>query len=437
MKRLLMITLTLLVVALTLANTRVLVIGVGEYNDPSVIQLTGALKDAEAFSEAITRTGENPSINLLLNPTLTGLKVNIFEWARKSEPGETLILYYSGHGYSIDNDTYLIPSDVETRYIKDTAYNFTTGLKTISTDIRAKDVLIIIDACYSGSLVNDDRPLTNAKIKEGTIEEIAKDKGYVFLLSSRSDETSKERPEGGGQFTHYLLKGIEGEANRDNDDKITVKEVYDYLKEEVRKATSNNQTPVMVGDREIVIAKDMRSVYDSLTLEIARMARDGRIDTEYTGLYLKILIQRENDDNELEKKVRSYLLNYLKDRNLTSLIAQTTVAMMQPGTLPQTSQQTQIQVTTQTKGNCLLKVIAGNELAKSGSVYLNGIMEGTLEQGVLVLDHLGVGTHKIVLDGEKINQLEKEITFNYDYDARELELKADPATRVIMICPQK
>ena len=78
-------------------------------------------------------------------------------------------------------------------------------------------------------------------------------------------------------------------------------------------------------------------------------------------------------------------------------------------------------------------MIAGNELAKSGSVYLNGIMEGTLEQGVLVLDHLGVGTHKIVLDGEKINQLEKEITFNYDYDARELELKADPATRVIKI----
>jgi len=108
--------------------------------------------------------------------------------------------------------------------------------------------------------------------------------------------------------------------------------------------------------------------------------------------------------------------------------------MLQQGTTPQASQQqTQIQVTTQTKGNCLLKVIAGNELAKSGSVYLNGIMEGTLEQGVLVLDHLGVGTHKIVLDGEKINQLEKEITFNYDYDARELELKADPATRVIKI----
>ncbi|PZC53125.1 hypothetical protein LH53_00745 [Mesotoga sp. TolDC] len=260
MKRLVMINLILLVVALTLASTRVLVIGVGEYNDTSVIQLPGALKDAKAFSEIIGRTADNPWIELIENPTLTSLKVNILEWASKNEPGDTLILYYSGHGYSMENDTYLIPSDINTRYIEETAYNFTTGLKTISEYISAKDVLIIIDACYSGSLVNDDRPLTNAKIKEGTIEEISKDKGYVFLLSSKSNETSKERPEGGGQFTYYLLKGIEGEANTDNDEEITVSEVYDYLKEEVRKATSNNQTPVMFGDREIVIAKDMRGM---------------------------------------------------------------------------------------------------------------------------------------------------------------------------------
>ena len=122
MKRLVMITLTLMAVTLTLASTRVLVIGVGEYNDTSVIQLPGALKDAEAFNEIIGRTADNPWIELIENPTLTSLKVNILEWASKSEPGETLILYYSGHGYSMENDTYLIPSDVETRYIEETAY---------------------------------------------------------------------------------------------------------------------------------------------------------------------------------------------------------------------------------------------------------------------------------------------------------------------------
>ena len=431
-----MITLILLVVALTLASTKVLVIGVGEYNDTSVIQLPGALKDAKAFSEIIGRTADNPSVELIENPTLTSLKVNILEWARKSEPGDTLILYYSGHGYSIDNDTYLIPSDVNTRYIEDTAYNFTTGLKSISSDISANDVLIIIDACYSGSLVSDERPLTDAKIKEGTIEEIAKERGYVFLLSSKSNETSKEREEGGGQFTYYLLKGIEGEANRDNDEEITVNEVYDYLKEEVRKETSNNQTPVMVGDRDIVIAKDMRSVYDSLTLEIARMARDGRIDTEYIGLYTKILFQKESDDNELDKKVRKYLLTYLSDNNLTSLIAQTTVAIMQSSETPENNQQqTQSQSTTQSqaKGNCLLKIIAGNELTKSGIVYLNGKEEGTLQDGQLTIFDLGIGIYTLAIDGEKIDRQETAIEFESDYETKEIMIEGKPATRVLRI----
>ncbi len=204
----------------------------------------------------------------------------------------------------------------------------------------------------------------------------------------------------------------------------------------MRKATSNNQTPVMFGDREIVIAKDMRSVYTELASQIIILSREGKLTTEQLQIYTKILFQKENEDNELEKKVRDYLLNYLKDRNLLALAAQTNLAIME--TAKPTSEQPQqmnttTQPQTQTQGNCLLKIIAGNELAKSGIVYLNGKEEGTLEQGVLVVDHLGVGMHKIVLDGEKINQLEKEITFNDDYDALELELKADLATRVIKI----
>jgi len=429
-----MITLILLVVALTLANTKVLVIGVGEYNDTSVIQLPGALKDAEAFSEIIGRTADNPSIELIENPTLTSLKVNILEWASNSEPGDTLILYYSGHGYSMENDTYLIPSDINTRYIEETAYNFTMGLKTISEYISAKDVLIIIDACYSGSLVNDDRPLTNAKIKEGTIEEISKDKGYVFLLSSKSNETSKEREEGGGQFTYYLLKGIEGEANTDNDEEITVSEVYDYLKEEVRKATSNNQTPVMFGDREIVIAKDMRSVYTELASQIIILSREGKLTTEQLQIYTKILFQKENEDNELEKKVRDYLLNYLKDRNLLALAAQTNLAIME--TAKPTNGQPQLMNKTtqpQTQGNCLLKVIAGDELAKTGQVLLDGRNIGILSAGIIYENNLSPGIHKISVDSEQIDKIEKEVTFRSDYEELEIVITAESATRYVRI----
>ncbi len=80
--------------------------------------------------------------------------------------------------------------------------------------------------------------------------------------------------------------------NTDNDEEITVSEVYDYLKEEVRKATSNNQIPVMVGDREIVIAKDMRVKYESLAADITRLSR-GKLDSENASMYMKILLRRK------------------------------------------------------------------------------------------------------------------------------------------------
>ncbi len=438
MKRLVMITLTILVVALTLASTKVLVIGIGNYSDSTIEQLPGAIEDARAFAEALKRNGVEPKIKE--NLTLSQLNVELSKWAREGEEEDILILYFAGHGYTLKDEPYLIPSDANSGYIREdpdkVAYNLSKGLKELSEDIVAKEVLIIIDACYSGSLIKGARPLQDPRISEFSIDSLIKEKSYVFLLSSKSNETSGQMDEGRGHFTYYLLKGIEGEANRDKDDKITVKEVYDYLREEVRKATNNSQTPVMVGDREIVIAWDLRSQYAELAGLIITLNREEKLTAEQLQLYTKILFQKESLDNELEKKVRGYLLNYLKDKNLTSLIAQTTVAMLQSGTTPQTSQQTQSQVTTpqrQTKGNCLLKIIAGNELAKSGTVEIDGIMEGTLEQGVLVVDHLGVGTHKIVLEGEKINRLEKEITFNYDYGALEVELNAEIATAVIKI----
>ncbi len=430
----------LLIVSITLiASTKALVIGIGDYRDTTIEQLPGAIEDARAFAEALSRN-EDIEVKIRKNLTLSEMNVELSKWSREGEAEDTIILYFAGHGYTLKDEAYLIPSDANSGYIRDNpdkvAYNLAKGLKELSENIRAKEVLIIIDACYSGSLIKGARPLQDVRISEYSIDSLIKEKGYVFLLSSKSNETSGQMYDGRGHFTHYLLKGIEGEANRDNDDKITVKEVYDYLREEVRKATSNNQTPVMVGEREIVIAKDLRGMYDSLTLEIARMAREGRIDTEYTGLYLKILIQKENDDNELEKKVRGHLLSYLNKKDLEALKGLTRLAMIETGT-PTTEQQSQqVQVTTpqtQPKGNCLLKITAGNELAKSGSVYLNGIMEGTLQSGLFEKKDMSSGKHHVVIDGEGIEKIEIEITFRFDGEMIEETVIAEPGKGILRI----
>ncbi len=423
---------TLFLASLTLSSTKALVIGIGNYNDPTIEQLPGAIEDARDFAEALMRN-EDIEVEIKENLTLSQLNIELSKWSREGEAEDTIILYFAGHGYTLKDEPYLIPSDANSAYIRDNpdkvAYNLAKGLKELSEDIRAKEVLIIIDACYSGSLIKGARPLQDPRISEFSIDSLIKEKGYVFLLSSKSNETSGEMVEGRGYFTHYLLKGMEGEANRDNDDKITVKEVYEYLREEVRKATNNNQTPVMVGDIEIVIARDLSGLYDTLSVEMNRLSREGKLEKEYWELYIKILSQKENEDSDLEKRVRGYLLNYLNHKDLEVLNGLTRLAKIETGASLPEQQQPQ----TQPKGNCLLKIIAGNELAKSGIVYLNGKEEGTLQDGQLTIFDLGIGIYTLAIDGEKIDRQETAIEFESDYETKEIMIEGKPATRVLRI----
>jgi len=50
-----------------------------------------------------------------------------------------------------------------------------------------------------------------------------------------------------GVFTHFLLEGLKGKADMDNDSLITVDEVYSYVSDQVPKATGQEQHPIKKG----------------------------------------------------------------------------------------------------------------------------------------------------------------------------------------------
>jgi hypothetical protein len=61
-------------------------------------------------------------------------------------------------------------------------------------------------------------------------------------------------------FTHFLVKGLEGEADRDGDGKITVDELYDYAFDQISKVTPK-QTPTKSSSKvegEIVLRQFTR-----------------------------------------------------------------------------------------------------------------------------------------------------------------------------------
>jgi len=71
-------------------------------------------------------------------------------------------------------------------------------------------------------------------------------RGRLGIASSRPDQLSYERPIfGNSVFTHFLLKGLRGEASRGSSGSgvITTRSLYDYVAKQTSEATEGQQSP--------------------------------------------------------------------------------------------------------------------------------------------------------------------------------------------------
>ncbi len=85
------------------------------------------------------------------------------------------------------------------------------------------------------------------------------------------------------------------------------------------------------------------------------------------------------------------------------------------------------------KGTCLLKIKAGNELAQTGQVTIDGRPAGEWEAGWIFIEDIAKGAYRIGLDGDKIEREEQEITFTKDYEVKEISIEGKKAKRAVKI----
>jgi len=52
---------------------------------------------------------------------------------------------------------------------------------------------------------------------------------------------------GHGVFTYYIIRGLEGEADFNKDNTVTLGELIPYVSEKVRRETGNDQSPTVAG----------------------------------------------------------------------------------------------------------------------------------------------------------------------------------------------
>jgi len=215
------------------------VFGIEEYQyAPNV---SNAYNDAEIMREYLISTfGLNrKNIYFRYNERATkGEFEKVFSengWISKNaDENSEIYVFYAGHGVATTDDksAFLIPNDIDPNYAS-TGYSINELYQNLSK-IESKSTTIILDACFSGvsreneTLLVDSRPVS-IEFKQDSIPKNLN----VFTASSGNELSSGYSQKLHGLFTYFFLKGLNKNADSNNDKKITLGEMEDYLKENV------------------------------------------------------------------------------------------------------------------------------------------------------------------------------------------------------------
>lgn len=128
----------------------------------------------------------------------------------------TFMLYFSGHG------------DQQHLHMQGKRLSM-SKLEQLVSRVPASLRLMIIDACRTRGGARAKGITVENKPFAISLREPAGPRGTVVVFSSSAGEASQESDElGGAVFTHFLLSGLRGAADRDGDRRVTFDEAYAY-----------------------------------------------------------------------------------------------------------------------------------------------------------------------------------------------------------------
>lgn len=251
-------------------NTYAVIVGISKYQNTGIRELRFANRDAQMFFNYLQSPagGAVPqeNIRLLLDSTATNAAVyNALSWLTETvQQNDHVYFYFSGHG-DMESETarrlgFLLAFNTpRTNYINNAIRieDLNIYANTLSAKSKAK-VIIITDACHSGTLVTSDYRL---KFLVGNELRKAKE-NEIRITSCGPNELAVENEAwGGGRgvFSYYFINAITGYADADKNGMITVKEARQYMDSVIAKDATllkikHKQTPALVGDDQLLLA---------------------------------------------------------------------------------------------------------------------------------------------------------------------------------------
>ena len=315
-----------------------LVIGISKYQYlPSKAQLKFADADAQALRDFLVgeKGGFEPqNVTLLVNDQATQIRIfrELDRLQRGSGPNDLVLIFFAGHGVvNSAEQGFLLAYDSRPDDLLATAVEM-DRFNSILKRIRARSVVIISDACHSGTIGDliAAGSVKNVTAKVFTESFSREDQSSFIFSAAGPTQSSLEVPAlKHGLFTYYLLQGLEGEADRDHDGLVRSKELYDYVAPRVREKAKQEQYDQIPEfnpfyDRSIPLAilnEDGRKKYkdwietdpfvSSVEASFREALSEGKLTTpekESAWAYYNKLVEYPRQPPKLVTQMRSELL---------------------------------------------------------------------------------------------------------------------------------
>ncbi len=214
-----------------------LVIGIDDYTN-GWPRLHNAEKDARKVATALEALGFEVDlrINLSSNDFQSTVKEFFVQRGRASD--SRLLLWYAGHGHTIQGEGFLVPADappggdpnfkLKALHMRD--------FGSYARLAEAKHVLSIFDSCFSGTVFDSRRSSPPASISYATSFPVRQ-----FISSGDAEQTVMDD----GSFRKVFIGAIQGDelADANRDGYLTASELGLFLSDRVTNLTLANQTP--------------------------------------------------------------------------------------------------------------------------------------------------------------------------------------------------
>lgn len=241
-----------------------LLIGVATYQHvpnlpPAVLNDVNDLADTLSSPSFCGYASANVVTLLDASATRAAVLKALDELAARAGPEDTACVYFSGHGAIVGSagseDSVLLTVDSDLAKLDATSISsddFADALRRI----KAKRLLVFIDACHAGgaaiakSLIDNKGHEFKSGYSNSTFAKLAVGSGRALMASCRADELSSIlHGSRNSVFTTALLGGLRGAADKGGSGVIRVFDLFGYVSEEVPKLIPDDQHPIFQADK--------------------------------------------------------------------------------------------------------------------------------------------------------------------------------------------